>query len=125
MIRLRPAVVAGCLVLVRPASADTTINFFGDLDYKLSHTPLSTDNTFQASTLDIFASRRDLAGLRLDHIVKAQDQPPVRREGGELGRVRRGRAKERQDVRHPGGNMLAEFRDAADGDARRCAAGAH
>jgi hypothetical protein len=28
-------------------------------------------------------------------------------------------------VRHPGGGMLAEFRDAADGDARRCAAGAH
>ena len=47
------------------------------------------------------------------------------RERGELGRVRRGRAKDRQDVRHPGGNMLAEFRDAADGEARRCAAGAH
>jgi hypothetical protein len=56
-------------------------------------------------------------GLRLDHIMKAQDQSPVRRERGELGRVRRGRAKDRQDVRHPGGGMLAEFRDAADGDA--------
>src|SRR6202011_5156922 len=53
------------------------------------------------------------------------DQPPVRRERGELGRVRRVRAKDRQDVRHPGGGMLAEFRDAADGDARRCATGAH
>jgi hypothetical protein len=28
-------------------------------------------------------------------------------------------------VRHPGGGMLAEFRYAADGDARRCAAGTH
>jgi len=35
------------------------INFFGDLDYKLSHTALSTDNTFQASTLDIFASQTE------------------------------------------------------------------
>ena len=75
--------------------------------------------------LDIFAGRGDLVGLRLDHIMKAQDQPPVRRERGELGRVRRVRAKDRQDVRHPGGGMLAKFQDAADGDARRCAAGAH
>ena len=75
--------------------------------------------------LDIFAGRGDLVRLRLDHIMKAQDQPPVRRERGELGRVRRVRAKDRQDVRHPGGGMLAKFRDAADGDARRCAAGAH
>jgi hypothetical protein len=75
--------------------------------------------------LDIFAGRGDLVGLRLDHIMKAQDQPPVRRKRCELGRVRRVRAKDRQDVRHPGGGMLAEFRDAADGDARRCAAGAH
>ena len=69
--------------------------------------------------LDIFAGRGDLVGLRLDHIMKAQDQPPVRRERGELGRIRRVRAKNRQDVRHPGGGMLANFRDAADGDARR------
>jgi len=39
--------------------------------------------------LDIFAGRSDLAGLRFDHIMKAQDQPPVRRELGKLGRVRR------------------------------------
>jgi hypothetical protein len=57
--------------------------------------------------------------------MKTQDQPPVRRERGELGRVRRVRAKERQDVCHPGGGMLAEFRDAADGDARSQTAGAH
>src|ERR1700726_3117259 len=75
--------------------------------------------------LDIFAGRGDLVGLRLDHIMKAQDQPPVRRERGEVGRVRRVRAEDRQDVRLPGGGMLAEFRDAADGDARRRAAGAH
>src|SRR4029077_2968282 len=75
--------------------------------------------------LDIFACRGDLVGLRLDHIMKAQDQPPVRRERGELGRVRRVRAEDRQDVRHPGGGMLAEFRDAADTDARRCATGSH
>jgi len=62
--------------------------------------------------LDIFACRGDLVGL-------------VRRECGELGRIRRVRAKNRQDVRHPGGGMLANFRDAADGDARRRAAGAH
>ena len=28
--------------------------------------------------LDIFAGRGDLVGPRLDHIMKAQDQPPVR-----------------------------------------------
>jgi hypothetical protein len=44
---------------------------------------------------NISAGRGDLVGLRLDHIMKAQDQPPVRRERGELGRVRRCRAKER------------------------------
>jgi hypothetical protein len=59
MIRLRPAVTAACMIVARPATADTTINFFGDLDYKLSHTALSTDNTFQASTLDIFASQTE------------------------------------------------------------------
>ena len=57
--------------------------------------------------------------------MKTQDQPPVRRERRELRRVRRVRAKDRQDVRYPGGGMLAEFRNAADGDSRRCAAGAH
>src|SRR5258707_15591605 len=35
--------------------------------------------------LDIFAGRGDLVGLRLDHIMKALDQPPVRRERVELG----------------------------------------
>jgi hypothetical protein len=45
--------------------------------------------------LDIFAGRGDLVGLRFDHILKAQDQPPVPREGSELGRVRRVRAKNR------------------------------
>jgi len=45
--------------------------------------------------LDIFAGRGDLVGLRLDHIMKAQDQPPVRRERGKLGRIRRVRAKNR------------------------------
>jgi hypothetical protein len=34
---------------------------------------------------DIFAGRGDLVGLRLDHIMKALDQPPVRRERVELG----------------------------------------
>ena len=57
--------------------------------------------------LDVFAGRGDLVGLRIDHIVKAQDQSPVRCERGELGRVGCVRAKERQDVRHPGGGMLA------------------
>ena len=36
----------------------------------------------------------------------------MRRERGELGRIRRVRAEDRQDGRHPGGGMLAEFRDA-------------
>jgi hypothetical protein len=45
--------------------------------------------------LDIFAGRGELVGLRFDHIMKAQDQPPVRREGGELQRGRRVRAKNR------------------------------
>ena len=62
--------------------------------------------------LDIFAGRGDLVGQRFDHIMKAQDQPPVRRERGELGRVRRGRAEDREHVCHPGGKMHAEFRDA-------------
>src|SRR6202011_5616835 len=75
--------------------------------------------------LDIFAGRGDLVRLRLDHIMKTQDQPPVRRERGELGRVRRVRAKNRQDVCHAGGGMLAEFRDTADDDARRRAASSH
>jgi hypothetical protein len=75
--------------------------------------------------LDIFAGRGNLVGLWLDYIVKAKDQTPVWRERGELGRVRRVRAKDRQDVRHPGSGILTEFRDAADGDAHRCAAGAH
>ena len=74
--------------------------------------------------LYIFAGRGKLVGLRLDYVMKTQDQPPVRRKRGELGRVRRVRAKDRQDVRHPGGGMLAELWDAADGDARRSAVGA-
>jgi hypothetical protein len=32
--------------------------------------------------LDIFTGRGDLVGLRFDHIMKAQNQPPVRRELG-------------------------------------------
>jgi hypothetical protein len=35
--------------------------------------------------LDIFAGRGDLAWPRLDHIMKAQDQPAVWRERGKLG----------------------------------------
>jgi hypothetical protein len=61
----------------------------------------------------------------LDHVMKAQDQPPMRRERRKVGRFRRVRAKDRQDMRYPGGGVLAEFPDAADRDARRCAAGAH
>src|SRR5438132_55436 len=67
----------------------------------------------------------------IDHPVAelgvARQDAPVDRAGGggELARIRRVRAKNRQDVRHPGGGMLANFRDAADGDARRRAAGAH
>jgi hypothetical protein len=79
----------------------------------------------EQEALDIFTGRGDLVGLRFDHIVKAQDQPPVRCERCELGRVGRVRAKERQDMRHPSGGMLAEFRDAADCDARRCTVGSH
>ena len=43
--------------------------------------------------LDIFAGWGELVGLRLDHIMKMQDQPPVRRECGKLGRIRRVRAR--------------------------------
>ena len=45
--------------------------------------------------LDIFAGRGDLVGLRFDHVMKSQDQPTVRAECGQLGRVRRVRAKDR------------------------------
>jgi len=45
--------------------------------------------------LDISAGRGDVVGPRLDDIMKAQDQPPVRRELGKLGRIRRVRAKKR------------------------------
>ena len=42
----------------------------------------------RARSPSFFAGRGDLVGLRLDHIMKAQDQPPVPRERGELGWVR-------------------------------------
>jgi hypothetical protein len=59
----------------------------------------------RARSQSFFTGRGDLVRLRLDHIMKAQDQPPVRRERGELGWVRRVRAKDRQDVRHLGGGL--------------------
>ena len=40
-------------------------------------------------SLDIIAGRGDVVVLRLDHIMKSEDQPPVRRERGELRRIRR------------------------------------
>ncbi len=45
------------------AAADTTINFFGDFDYRFAHDDKTggdvTDNTFQASSLDIFATQTE------------------------------------------------------------------
>lgn len=45
--------------------------------------------------LDIFKARNDPVGLRLDYIVKARDQAPVRCIHGELGQIGHVRAKER------------------------------
>jgi hypothetical protein len=55
--------------------------------------------------------------------MKAQDEPPVRRIFGELGRVGPVRAEDRKHVGNPGGGVLAEFQDAANGDARRAVGG--
>jgi len=43
-----------------PARADLTLNFFGDIGYIIEHEPGSaTSNTFQAATLDVFASQTE------------------------------------------------------------------
>ena len=75
--------------------------------------------------LDVLAGRAAMLGLRVDHVMEAQEQAPVRREPGELGPVGRRRAEDRQHVRHPGGRVLAEFSDAADGQAWRWGRDAH
>jgi hypothetical protein len=43
----------------RVARADATINFFGDLDYNVKKSETATTNSFQASTLDIFAMQTE------------------------------------------------------------------
>ena len=45
--------------------------------------------------LDIGAGRGDLVGERFDHVMKAQDEAPVRHKFGELGRVGRVWAEDR------------------------------
>ncbi len=63
---------------------------------------------------DIGTGRREPVGPRLDHVVKTQRQPVMRREGRESRGVGPVRVEDRQDMRHPGGAMLVELRYAAD-----------
>lgn len=52
------AVVAIALAVAGTARADVTLNFFGDIDYAVAHDD-TTSNTFQASTLDVFATQTE------------------------------------------------------------------
>jgi hypothetical protein len=56
----RYCLVPALLVAATPtaARADTTINFFGDINYSASNEGTTT-NTFQASSLDVFASQTE------------------------------------------------------------------
>jgi hypothetical protein len=75
--------------------------------------------------LDIALRGGEPAGRRLDDVVEMQGEPPVRREPGEGRRVGPLRVEDRQHVGDPGGAMLAEFRNAADGHLESREAGSH
>ncbi|HEX3760865.1 MAG TPA: porin [Kofleriaceae bacterium] len=52
------AVLASALAAGGAARADVTLNFFGDINYSMQHDD-ATSNTFQASTLDVFATQTE------------------------------------------------------------------
>jgi hypothetical protein len=55
--------IASVLVAGGAARADVTLNFFGDINYAVQHAAVenesSTSNTFQAATLDVFATQTE------------------------------------------------------------------
>jgi hypothetical protein len=57
--RLCCAVAASALAAGGAARADVTLNFFGDIDYHVEHEADATTNTFQAATLDVFATQTE------------------------------------------------------------------
>jgi hypothetical protein len=56
--RIQIVSMASVLALGGTASADVTLNFFGDINYAVDH-DVSTSNSFQAATLDVFASQTE------------------------------------------------------------------
>jgi hypothetical protein len=50
--------IAGVLGTASAARADLTLNFYGDVNYAVEHVE-TTSNSFQAATLDIFASQTE------------------------------------------------------------------
>src|SRR2546423_12005752 len=52
------AAAAAVLAAGGAARSDVTLNFFGDVNYVVEHEP-STSNTFQAATLDVFATQTE------------------------------------------------------------------
>lgn len=53
------AVLATGLAASGAARADVTLNFFGDINYNVDHEPDATTNSFQAATLDVFATQTE------------------------------------------------------------------
>ena len=56
--RIQIVSIASVLAAGGAARADVTLNFFGDIDYVVEHAA-ETSNTFQAATLDVFASQTE------------------------------------------------------------------
>jgi porin-like protein len=59
--RARLSYAAAAIVLAAggAARADVTLNFFGDISYVVDHEADATSNSFQAATLDVFATQTE------------------------------------------------------------------
>jgi hypothetical protein len=57
--RLSCAAAATVLAAGGAARADVTLNFFGDINYVVDHEEDVTNNSFQAATLDVFATQTE------------------------------------------------------------------
>ena len=57
--RLSCAAAATVLAVGGAARADVTLNFFGDINYVVDHEADATSNSFQAATLDVFATQTE------------------------------------------------------------------
>src|SRR5260370_33145831 len=69
--------------------------------------------------LDVPALRRDPAGLRFDHVVKAQPQAPVDVEPAQGFRLRPARVEDRENMRYPSCAMALQLIDPANRHLKR------